>query len=181
MPIFENQKIIDPALFIDNKLVFMNLQTERIKLIKVGFSFPGFFLTFITLFTKGLTKYGIIIAILSLIGFGLINTGYNEHLKHYDRASNAWVEYMKNMYDTEYKEFYKEQAEKLQSHARVMGKIYYIILSLALPLLLAMSILTGIKANLWQARDLLAKGWIFQNAKAAKKALKARKWDLGQN
>ena len=56
----------DLSLFVDNKLIFENPQTGRIKKIKVGFSFPSFFFDWIALFVKGLFGFGSIVLAINI-------------------------------------------------------------------------------------------------------------------
>ena len=147
MPIFEKQQIIDPALFVDNKLVFMNPQTGRLKLIKVGFCFPGFIFDCIVLFVKGFTGHGLIVLGFYIITFIMID---------------------------------------LIGAKGVIGDVSFgqppvkTIVSLTLWIgWLGMKTYIGVFANLWQAKDLLARGWILQNATAAKETLNAKNWQLG--
>ena len=46
---------------------------------------------------------------------------------------------------------------------------------------LGIGIFLGIRANLWHARNLIAQGWILQNADAAKNALASKGWELNLN
>ena len=84
MPIFGRQQELDLTLFIDNKLIFKNPQTGRIKKVKVGFSYPVFLFDWIALLIKGLTGHGLIMLGVN-IAAPIIMTIMNERIVYHYR------------------------------------------------------------------------------------------------
>ena len=138
MSILGNQQELDLTLFVDNKLIFKNPQSGRIKKVTVGYSYLGFFFDWITLLFKG------------LIGYGFVVLGL--HI-----AFSITITILSNGDDIE-------------------GLVLSVILLLAW---LVIKYCVGYFTNKCQATDLLQRGWILQNADAAKHALKAKDWQLG--
>ena len=141
MPIFGNQQELDLTLFVDRKLIFKNPQSGRIKKIKAGFSWLGFLFDWITLLFKGLTGRGLMV-----LGFNIaapiINMFVNEHTVY------------------RYSRFGEDNNETVIAVALLLLSVWLVI-----------KIVIGVKANLWQANDLIKRGWLLQNAAAAKSPL----------
>jgi hypothetical protein len=139
---FGNQQEPDLTLFVDNKLIFKDQQTGRIKKIKVGFTFLGFFFTWIVLFVKGLPGRALLVLCIEFpvsIGFAILKDIY----------------------------IYSER------DTEIINALIFTGLGLLL-----IKIIIGIYANKWQAEALLKRGWILQNADAAKDVLRAENWRL---
>ena len=134
MSILGNQQELDLTLFVDNKLIFKNPQSGRIKKITVGYSYLGFFFDWITLLCKGLIGYGLIV-----LGLNIATLIAATILSNNDRMTESVI--------------------------FLLGW-------------LGIKLCVGYFTNECQAKDLLQRGWILQNADAAKDALKAKDWWL---
>jgi len=144
MFIIGNQQDLDLTLFVDNKLIFKNPQSGRIKKVKVGFSYPTLFFGWIALCVKGLPGYGLIVLGIQFAGTFVISL----------------------------LSLYVAKGVSYRGHP---DGIFLAVIFLC-PL--ALHVFLGFYANQWQAKSLIGRGWILQNADAAKDALKNENWQL---
>jgi len=149
MSIFGNQQELDLTLFVDNKLIFKNPQSGRIKKVKVGFSFPCFLFDWIALLIKGLTGHGLFVLAFNFAAT-IIMAVVNAQSDRYGRYG-------------------------VDTDTALAVSIFFFFTWLGL------KIVYGVEANKLQAKDLLERGWILQNADAAKEALKRQGWNLASN
>ena len=150
MPIFGTQQELDLTLFVDNKLIFKNPQTGRIKKVKVGFCYWCFIFDWVALFIKGLPGHGLFVLGYNIASAIIFSVIVNQSTYHYRR--------------------YGEDTDTVLVFAGISLVAWLII-----------KIGYGMNANEIQAKAMLNRGWILQNAEAAKDTLKAENWQLGQD